>query len=464
MRKTFLIDTNVLLDDPDAIYKFKDNEVVIDFRVLLELDSKKNEPGILGKNARQVARNFIDLFELGDPKTGVTVNKEGGTLRFYDWKEERSKTIKFLQDALTSRWVEEPDLNHKLDTDTHLYTIARVNDWTLVTKDKYLIVRARLSGAKVENYQNDTVVVDYIGHINASASADLINHLYKAGVNEKVSVLEVFDSIQGLYPNQCVTLTCPNTSQSALCILDSKVKHISLISTYNSVTSAAGIKPLNAEQRYALHLLNDPNIKLVTISGATGSGKTLLSLAGGVQQQQDGIFEDTVVTRKEVTVGGERAPWLPGDEKAKQDPWLKGIYACLNQIAKAHQPNLDKAIGDMNKPYDYYLMTEIVKPETLLYVRGVTYHNSLILVTEGQNCHRDELKTIITRAGKKAKVVIEGDPNQVDAPYPKFLDKQNNGLTDTINRWKGSAIYGHITLFKTERSELAREAEQRYSC
>ena len=440
MRKTFLIDTNVLLDDPDAIYKFKDNEVIIDFRVLLELDGKKNEPGIVGKNARQVARNFLALFDLGDPKTGVVVNKEGGTLRFYE-----------------SKWSE------SYATDTHLYEVVKHYDWTLVTKDKILLVRALLHGAKAENYQNDTVIDDYTGHINASASADLINHLYKAGSADKVSVLEVFDTIEGLYPNQCVTLTCPNTNQSALCILDSKVKHISLISTYNSATSAAGIKPLNAEQRYALHLLNDPNIKLVTISGATGSGKTLLSLAGGVQQQQDGIFEDTVVTRKEVTVGGERAPWLPGDEKAKQDPWLKGIYACLNQIAKAHQPNLDKAIGEMNKPYDYYLMTEMVKPETLLYVRGVTYHNSLILVTEGQNCHRDELKTIITRAGKKAKVVVEGDPNQVDAPYPKFLDKHNNGLTDTINRWKGSSIYGHITLFKTERSELAREAEQRYS-
>jgi PhoH-like ATPase len=164
MRKTFLIDTNVLLDDPDAIYKFKDNEVVIDFRVLLELDGKKNEPGIVGKNARQVARNFLALFDLGDPKTGVSVNKEGGTLRFYD-----SSLIE------SSGAVFNP---LRFSTDTHLFDIAKRNNWILVTKDKILLVRALLHGAKAENYQNDTVVDDYTGHINASASADLINHLY----------------------------------------------------------------------------------------------------------------------------------------------------------------------------------------------------------------------------------------------------------------------------------------------
>ena len=212
MHKTFLIDTNVLLDDPDAIYKFKDNEVIIDFRVLSELDSKKNEPGIVGKNARQVARNFLKLFELGDPKARVIVNKEGGTLRFYDSSSSIGSGAVFSSLRI-------------LTTDTYLYETAKHNDWTLVTKDIILITKALLHGAKAENYHNDTVIDNYTGHINASASADLINHLYKAGANDKVSVLEVFNSLDGLYPNQCVTLTCPNTNQSALCILDSKVKH-----------------------------------------------------------------------------------------------------------------------------------------------------------------------------------------------------------------------------------------------
>lgn len=452
MPKTFVIDTNVLLHDPDAIYAFEDNTVVVSLAVINELNRKKSEPGLIGKHARQVAHTLLTLCQQGaaadeSPLTGVTIpNTQGGKLLFSECSLDVNKL--------------------DVSTDDYLISLANSLNGIIVSKDNYLRVKTHLFGVANETYEHDRVVESYTGHVEALAPADLIDFLYSSARSNKfeaMSILEVFDTTKDLYPNQCLTLTSDSDpKQTALCIIDKKVKTFSLIKTYNGV-KACGLKALNAEQRYALHMLLDPEIKLVTINGSTGSGKTQLSLAGGIQCTLDGLYENVIITRQEVAVGGERQAWLPGPLQEKQDPWLKGIYHCLNKIAKTHQPNLGDTMSDgIDKPYKFYIVNDIVSPESLAYIRGCTY-DSFIAVTEAQNCHPSILKTVVTRAGKSAKVVLEGDVHQIDCVSPRFLDEYSNGLTVTINKWKGDDLYGHITLMKNVRSELSLRAEQRYS-
>lgn len=450
MPKTLVIDTNVLLHHPESIFVFEDNRVVISLAVINELDRKKSESGLIGKHARQVAHILLDLClkaaasNNGEtPLTGITLNEAGGQLVI----PETSLDINRLDCSV----------------DDYLIGLADRMPGIIVSKDNYLRVKATVCGVPNETYEHDRVTENYTGHIGALAPSDLIDDLYQSvKSNTSYSLMEVFDNTKGLYPNQCLTLTSEtDPKQTALCIIDKKVKTFSMIKTFNGV-QACNIKPLNAEQRYALHLLLDPEIKLVTINGSTGSGKTMLSLAGGIQGACDTLYENVIVTRQEVAVGGERQAFLPGDKQEKQDPWLAGIYHCLNKIAKVHQPNLGSAMSDgIDRPYKFYIVNDIVSPEVLAYIRGCTY-DSYITVTEAQNCHPSILKTVVTRAGKYAKVVLEGDVKQIDCVTPRFLDEHTNGLTVTIDRWKGSEMYGHISLQKNVRSALSMEAENRY--
>ena len=448
--KKFVIDTNVLLSDPDALFTFADNQVIISLAVINELDRKKSEPGLVGKHARQVARTLLTLCEEGIANdesllSGVTIpNGRNGKLI-----------------------IPEDHLDIDGSTDNYLIRLAEMLSAIVVTKDNYLRVKACVCGVPNEIYEFDRVVENYTGHTESLASSDLIDCLYSNARNhvfQQISLMEIFDSTKGLYPNQCLTVTSDSDpKQSALCVIDKQVKNFSLIKTFNGV-KACGVKPLNAEQRYALHLLLDPEITLVTINGSSGSGKTTLSLAAGIQGVTDGNYDNVIVTRKEVAVGGERQPWLPGDLKQKQDPWLKGIYNCLNTIAKTHQPNLEKAFNSgINRPYEYYLpeCADIVHPESIAYARGATF-DAFIVLTEGQNLHPSELKTLVTRAGKRAKVVLEGDPKQIDCDSTRYLDEFTNGLSVTVDKWRGYEAYGHITLSKNVRSELSMEAERRY--
>lgn len=452
MPKNLVIDTNVLLHDPESIFVFEDNRVIISLAVINELDRKKSEPGLIGKNARRVAHILLELCTKAaesnneeTPLKGITLNSTGGQLVIPE----------------TSL-----DLN-RLDcsVDDYLIGLADRMSGIIVSKDNYLRVKAAVGGVPNETYEHDRVTENYTGHIDALAPSDLIDDLYQTAKHggNSYSLMEVFDSTKDLYPNQCLTLTSEtDPKQTALCIIDKKIKTFSMIKTFNGV-KACGIKPLNVEQRYALHLLLDPEIKLVTINGSSGSGKTQVSLAAGIQGACDALYENVIVTRQEVAVGGERQAFLPGPLQEKQDPWLKGIYHCLNKIAKTHQPNLGSAMADgIDKPYKFYIVNNIVEPESLAYIRGCTY-DSFIAVTEAQNCHPSILKTVVTRAGKSAKVVLEGDVKQIDCVTPRFLDEYTNGLTVTIDRWKGSEIYGHISLLKNVRSALSMEAENRYA-
>lgn len=446
MPKSLVLDTNVLLHDVNCLEVFEEHEVIIHSAVIYEIDKKKNEEGHISRNARIIASKLLGYALEGDITQGVVVNKAGGILK--------------IAGSL-------PPDKEPLSTDDFLMSYTQMlkhqgQNAVLVTKDKLMRLKALTCKVPVEDYKFDRVEETYDGHVEQLVAHSLINTIYKEKELSLYEALPIESVLSANFlPNQCVTLTSNIDPKSkALCVIDSKVKNIKLISTINGA-SAAGIKPLNAEQRYAMHLLLDPNIHLVTINGATGSGKTLLPLASGIQQQEESLYEQVIVTRKEVAVSGNKTPFLPGDVQEKAGPWLKCIFSCLNKIARHHVPTNRGLVNQIDRSYEFFTSSGIVVAEPLDYVRGTTF-DGFVLLDEAQNFHKDELKTLVTRAGKNCKVVICGDVGQIDT---RFLDRYSNGLAIVIDRFKGWEHYAHITLKETVRSELAKEAEQRlWSC
>jgi PhoH-like ATPase len=428
MIKRFVLDTNVLLNDVEAMYRFREHEVHIPYIVLEEIESKKNEPGVIGANSREFSRVLLKLLEGSADRpadsTGDIIIGEDYAPPLVDPKLRVSKG----DDRILNYCLGIIDLNP-----------------ILITKDRYLRIKAKIFGVQTEDYLYDKVREVYTGHIELHTESGIINELHRNGF------IDVEDK---LHPNTCVTLVDEiNPNHTALCIYQTG----SLKKLTNPDNKVYGIYPLNAEQKFALELLLNPEIHLVSITGSTGSGKSLISVAAALQQVESKGYHQLLITRAEVAVG-EKQGFLPGGIQEKTDPWLEGLYGCINQLCK-HKP------GDKNdfKPHEMFVGRGIVKPAPIQYVRGVTWDNSIIVIDEAQNLHINELKTLITRAGKgtpPSKVILLGDVKQIDLKI-KYLDQENNGLSQCIERFKGWRRYGHITLTKTVRSELAEEAEKR---
>lgn len=443
MRKIIVLDTNVLLHAADSLEVFQEHIVIVHWVVLEELDRKKSEPGLVGFNARAISKKLIKLCEEGDISKGVVVNTQGGEVVV-----DHTPCV-----ATYGAAVESVD-NFLIQYCRELQSSRQSEQVVLVTKDNNLRIKAASKKVKCQLYYNDQVEEQYTGIKQVMVAPNIVSAIY----NEKsISIYEVFNSLEEVYPNMCVTLINEHDPQRvALSIVDSVCKKIKLIST-NTNCSVLGIKPMNAEQRYALHLLLDPEIHLVTISGATGSGKTLLSLACGMQQSEQQLYDTVIISRKEMGVSGQRPAFLPGNEQEKLMPWLRGVNICLNKIARTHQPNIEKTmLGEIDSAADFYRLTGLITPVTLDYVRSATF-DGFMLLEEAQNFHKKEIKTLITRAGK-CKAVLTGDINQID---DIFLNKHDNGMTHVINKMKGWRRYAHIHLNETVRSELAKEADKR---
>lgn len=396
------------------MFSFEDNNLIISFEVLNELDSKKNSEGSVGRNSREATRLLLEL--IGSPNmTFLPADKFSGE-----------------------------------SVDDYLIRLAIEQDAILITNDNNLILKATCCGAQAELYYNDFIEEVYTGHSRIAVPGELIDSIYKNSF-DKFPI----DFEGELYPNHYLTLYNEyNEKQSALCVVDKQVKTFSLINQHKSIM---GLQPLNSEQKFALDALLNPEIELVIITGDTGSGKTLLSLACGIEQVYRQVYESVIVVRKEVGVSGEKTPWLPGGLDDKLSPWLSGVHCCLNHIAKK-EPNFVGNVSEYDNPYEYYLKTRIVEPKSLDYVRGTTF-NSFILLEEAQNFIASDLKTLVTRAGKPSKVVITGDLQQIDCRY---LNEFNNGLIVSVDAWKDSKRSACIHLSKTTRSELAEEAYWRY--
>jgi PhoH-like ATPase len=437
MKKIFVLDTNVLLHDPRAIFSFQDNDVIIPIVVIEELDKFKKGIDEMGRNARQVSRILDTHREKGKLSQGVKLDG-GGTLRV----ELNHQSPQHLPLELIASKAD----NRILATALNMCHTHKNVPVVLVTKDTNLRIKADALGLKAEDYETDTVTIDelYSGEVELAVPADRIEAFYETGTlapPEGVS----------LFPNQFVLLkNNANADQTALCRY-SKQKR-ALVPIQHAKHGIWGINSRNKQQQYALDLLLNDDIRLVSLVGKAGTGKTLLALAAGLERTiETRTFARLVVSRPVFPLGKDIG-FLPGDIEEKLKPWMQPIRDNLDFLmGSSATVSRGKGRKDLQSLFDLGM----IEVEPLTYIRGRSMPNQFLIVDEAQNLTPHEIKTIITRAGEGTKIVLTGDPYQIDNPY---IDSSSNGLTFVVERFKEEPIAGHITLVKGERSDLAELA------
>lgn len=430
-KKIFVLDTNVILHDATCIQNFEDNEVVIPISVLEELDQFKRGNEQIHYNAREFLR-LLD--ELSIDSNSNELNQPDGKIKVvvnHNWHPDVEKTFK--EDCPDHRIINCAFKLHEENLDKQL---------VLVSKDTNMRLKARSLGLMAEDYTTDTIEdVNHIYQGNRlieNVSSEEIDMIYNAdGVDFKN-----LESIQKPVPNENYILR--NGQKSVLAYFDPFEKEITQINNLN----AYGITPRNAEQSFALNMLLDERIQLVTLSGKAGTGKTLLALACALEKRKR--FRKIFLARPIVPLSNKDLGFLPGDIHSKLDPYMQPLFDNLSVIRHQFKSNEKRAqrINEM-------LEEEKLLITPLAYIRGRSLQKSFFIVDEAQNLTPHEIKTIITRAGEGTKVVFTGDIHQIDHPY---LDKKSNGLTYLISRMKGQSVFAHITLEKGERSDLAELA------
>ncbi|AJF08299.1 PhoH family protein [Geoalkalibacter subterraneus] len=456
-KKNYILDTNVLLHDSKSIFCFEDNTVILPLVVIEELDRFKKENSEIGRNARHVARELDLLRQKGKLTNGGVDLENGGKLRVLFTPQE-SDLVKNLPDALSRDTADNHilALASKMDQEQQVPTI-------LVTKDINLRIKAHSLNLQAQDYTTDKVSFDKLfpGSFESPASPQTIDKFYREG---KLSMADLsFDEQSELpffYPHTCATLHCGQ--QSAIGRVCSKSD--SIVPLCNVPKEGFwGISPRNREQKFALDLLADPQIHLVSLVGKAGTGKTLLAIAAGLHQVADqGLYRKLLVSRPVFPMGRDLG-FLPGELDEKLAPWMQPIYdnvdLLLNGVPCDDDKDLrrGKAAGNQKRRRGHQELVEMgwMEIEALTYIRGRSIPKQYLIVDEAQNLTPHEVKTIITRAGEGTKIVLTGDPYQIDNPY---VDAESNGLTYVVEKFKDSSLAGHITLSKGERSELAEAA------
>lgn len=433
-RKTFVIDTNVLLHDPDAISKFHDNDVIIPLNVLEELDGMKRFSDELGKNARHVIR-YIDALKekkTGDLHSGVKIDNGIVVRVLVDTKPGEKTTFPLSPDRSANKIL------------LVAYKLREAGEnVVIVSKDFVVRVKAEAIDLEAEDYENLKASYDnlYRGFRKLEIPKRDIDLFYKDGF------LPI--DIADLYPNEYCLLSSPEQS-SAICKYNSKSKRLEpLIKLARDIW---GIQPLNVEQKCALDLLLRDDVKLVTLIGPAGTGKTLLALAAGLRKVFDeGMYSRILVSRPIVPLGKDIG-YLPGTKEEKLFHWMQPIYDNLEFLCQSTS-------GETNglETQKWIMESKKIEMEAVTYIRGRSLPKMFMIIDEAQNLTPHEVKTIISRAGQGTKVVLTGDATQIDNPY---LDKDSNALTFTVGKFKEYPIYGHVFLERTERSELAALAAE----
>ncbi len=433
-KRTYVLDTNVLLYDPDSLFSFKENDVVIPVVVIEEMDRFKKDLNETGRNARMVSRSLDRLRKQKGLSQGVRL-EGGGTLRVFVEK----KVFDLLPVELH---ISKAD-NRILSVALGLKQSDPALEVILVTKDTNLRIKANAFGIPAEDYTTNRVEISelYTGTAVLETTSDRIDTFFR----DKEVALE----LDGLSPNQFIHLTDPAApSHSALGRYQADRKILRPLRDLR--TGVWGIRPLNKEQQYAMDILMDPSIQLVTLVGIAGTGKTLLALAAGLEQTlEQGIYKRMVACRPILPMGRDLG-YLPGDIEEKMMPWMQPIFDNMELLlgSSGGQAAVTRNIKELQDRGTLQL-------EALTYIRGRSLPHQYLVVDEAQNLTPHEIKTVITRAGEGAKVILTGDPYQIDNPY---VDSSSNGLTYVVDRFRGESVAGHVTLVKGERSRLAELA------
>ncbi len=439
MKKTFVLDTSVLLHDPQSIFAFQDNDVIIPIAVIEEIDGQKRKSDQIGRSARMVSRYLDDLRSQGRLNQGVD-NGQGGMLKI----------------ELNHQDLPSFPLNcDRINNDNRIIAVAanlQQDDQVkkpviLVTKDINMRIKADALGLLAEDYETNKVNIDelYTGFKTIETSPAVIDTFFRQGY------LDLDELAEELFANQFLMLQDnAGRSQTALAKVDLTQKRILPLRYHHADLS--GIRARNREQKFALEALLDENIQLVTLVGQAGTGKTLLALAAGIEKVlEEKAYRKLLISRPVVPMGNDLG-FLPGDVDEKLRPWMQPLYDNLELIFgnRDRGEKLDSFIQHLKE-------IDLLDIEALTYIRGRSIPGQYFILDEAQNLTPHEVKTVITRVGEGTKIVLTGDPYQIDNPY---LDANSNGLTYVVERFKDYVGAAHITLTRGERSALAEMAAQ----
>ncbi len=436
--KLFVLDTNVILHDPTCITQFEENDIVIPLAVIEEIDHFKRGSQVINLNAREFTRTLDSLTGNAIFNGGVSLGKGKGRVRVRITKALSPE----IKEAFREDNADHRILSVAFDLDKESGSKQKV---ILVSKDVNLRMKAKALGIQAEDYSTDRVgSVEYLftgKEIIESFDDDILQQFYSPPY--VVPVEEIKKRVPNeIIPNKFFIIR--NENRSVLASTDSELENFKRIDKQ----TVYGITPRNAEQTFAIDALIDMNIPLVSLTGKAGTGKTLLALASALHVRK--FYRQIYIARPVVPLSNKDIGYLPGDVESKLGPYMQPLWDNL------------KVIQDQFKELDknYQTITNLVKEEKLVieplsYIRGRSLQRIFFIVDEAQNLTPHEIKTIITRAGSGAKIVLTGDIYQIDHPY---LDTQSNGLSYLIDHFKGQKLYAHINLEKGERSELAELA------
>ncbi|MDQ7816307.1 MAG: PhoH family protein [Melioribacteraceae bacterium] len=436
--KTFVIDTNVILHDPTCIHHFQENNIIIPLAVIEELDHFKRGNQVINLNAREFARTLDSITGNEIFNGGVSLGKGRGKVRIVITKG----LSKEIHDVFRDDNVDHRVLSAALDESKNNKNKLKI---ILISKDVNLRMKAKALGIPAEDYTTDRVTnVEelYSGkEVVENFDDDILQKFYQAPF--EVPAKQIIKKIKTeAVPNKYYIMR--NNSRSVLTVLTHDLEKFRKIDK----EIVYGIKPRNAEQTFAVNALCNPEIPLVSMSGKAGTGKTLLALACALQVRKS--YRQIYIARPVVPLSNKDIGYLPGDVESKLAPYMQPLWDNLKVIQDQFQET-DK---------NYQLINNMIKEEKLVieplsYIRGRSLQRIYFIVDEAQNLTPHEIKTIITRAGEGAKIVLTGDIYQIDHPY---LDSQSNGLSYLIDHFMGQKLYAHVNLEKGERSELAELA------
>jgi len=434
MKKIFVLDTNVLLHDPQALFRFEDNDLIIPITVIEELDRFKKELSETGRNARQFSR-IIDGFRAKAKLVEGIELETGGHLRVDLYTSEQMKNMppELRGDSGDNR-ILAVALDVKSRSDSAVI---------LVTKDTNLRIKADVIGLTAQDYESDKVSIEelYSGTAEVQLPCADVDLFYSQGF---LPLEEEFLSNQGL-----TLMDEANHSHTALARYNRALRQaVPLLRPPKD--GLWGIHSRNREQQFAIDILLDEDIQLVTLVGKAGTGKTLLAIAAGLFKSADeGKYSRLLVSRPIFPMGRDLG-FLPGDIEEKLSPWMQPIFDNVELLLGGVEEG-----GKRKRGYKELVDLGILEIEPLTYIRGRSIPKQYMIVDEAQNLTPHEIKTIVTRAGEGTKIILTGDPYQIDNPY---IDSSSNGLTYVVEKFKGEDIAGHITLDKGERSPLAELA------
>ena len=434
MKKTFVLDTNVILFDPTAIFKFADNDVFIPLIVVEEVDRFKKDQNENGRNARYFSRIVDELRQKGPLMDGVDLDN-GGTLIISVDRVPEGKSDSF-----------DLSINDNLILASALSLKEEGDETVLITKDINLRLKADILGLAAEDYGEKNVSLEelYAGYRYLPVSAEDFNEF------EKSRFLQ-FDKAEEeeIFPNEYLVVHEEGNERRRLLGRYSKTK-LGVVPLIPMREGIWGIYPKNMEQQFALDALLNDDVKLVSLVGKAGTGKTLLAIAAGLEMTINQEKYSRLLVSRPIQPMGKDLGYLPGDVNDKLGPWMQPIFDNMDFL-------FDQRRAGNSSSYEDLMDHGLLHIEPLTYIRGRSIPGQYLIVDEAQNISPHEVKTIVTRAGEGTKIVLTGDPQQIDSPY---LDEINNGLAYVVERLKTEDIIAHSTLTVGERSVLSETASK----